>query len=321
MAIIIDGKIYRNLQEQVQKNMDDIEELQERADDGYYTKEESDAKFQTKADMSDYYDKTESDAIFQTKIGMALYATQQQLNLNIAATEARTDNLLNGYIKDNDTNYASTFRGKGVYVKEEGQYTTTIYGDGTISRSIPRTAGYTYALPSATGTLALTSDIPTVPTKTSDLQNDSGFITSSAIPNYTGGSGITINSGNVVSADSTLARVADIPSITGLTMYNYKITISGVDGGTSNTRSAVYIVTLPYQWDYSSLSKIEIIRLIPVWSVVVDTDTTSTGKIMGRFHWQTSAISMIDWVDGTHTVMDFTGSFNATITTAAPAHW
>ena len=33
-------------------------------------------------------------------------------------------------------------------------------------------------------TVALKSDIPTVPTKTSDLQNDSGFITSSALSGY-----------------------------------------------------------------------------------------------------------------------------------------
>lgn len=73
MAITINGKTYRNLQEQVEENVKDIEDLQDRPIS--YSKEESDAKF-------------------QTKIGMALYATQQQLNLNIAATEARTDLLL-----------------------------------------------------------------------------------------------------------------------------------------------------------------------------------------------------------------------------------
>lgn len=73
--ITINGKEYRNLQEQVQKNMNDIDELKRGGGIDAYTKEES-------------LD------IFQTKIGMELYATQQQLNLNIAATEARTDGLL-----------------------------------------------------------------------------------------------------------------------------------------------------------------------------------------------------------------------------------
>ena len=42
----------------------------------------------------------------------------------------------------------------------------------------------TITLPDKTGTIALTSDIPTVPTKTSDLTNDSGFITGMTILSY-----------------------------------------------------------------------------------------------------------------------------------------
>ena len=81
---------------------------------------------------------------------------------------------LNQFIKDNDTNYSAVFRGKGVYVKAEGQYTTTSYGDGSIGRSIPNQPGYTYNLPDKSGTFAMTSDIitsyndltdkPTIPT-------------------------------------------------------------------------------------------------------------------------------------------------------------
>ena len=103
---------------------------------------------------------------------------------------------LNGYIKDNDTNYSAVFRGKGAYVKAEGAYTSTSYGDGAIGRSIPNQPGYTYTLPDKTGTFAMTSDIitsyndltdkPTIPTKTSDLTNDSGFITGVAWNDVTG---------------------------------------------------------------------------------------------------------------------------------------
>ena len=60
----------------------------------------------------------------------------------------------------------------------------TTSGDGHIS------ANRTWTLPDKTGTVALTSDIPTVPTKVSDLTNDSGFLTSADIPEgasaYTG---------------------------------------------------------------------------------------------------------------------------------------
>ena len=103
---------------------------------------------------------------------------------------------LNGYIKDNDTNYSAVFRGKAVWVKAEGAYTATSYGDGSIGRSVPNQPGYTYDLPNKSGTFAMTSDIitsyndltdkPTIPTKTSDLTNDSGFITGVAWNDVTG---------------------------------------------------------------------------------------------------------------------------------------
>lgn len=206
-------------------------------------------------------------------------------------------------------------------------YIHTTYGPTSISMSIPRTPGFTLNIPAKDGTLATTDDITTYTAGTGiDLTNneisidntvalksdittytagtgidmtnneisiDNTVALKTDIPTYTAGSGISI-SGNTIAADSTLARVADIPVITGLVVYNYKITISGLDQGTSTARSAVYIVTLPYQWDYSSLTKYDIIRLVPVWSVVVDTDTTSGNKKIGRFHWQTSTIAQID---------------------------
>lgn len=65
--IEIDGKIYRNLQEQVQKNMEDIEYLQEHGVSDAYTKEEADAKFETIEDMENYYTKSESEDLFALK--------------------------------------------------------------------------------------------------------------------------------------------------------------------------------------------------------------------------------------------------------------
>ena len=60
----------------------------------------------------------------------------------------------------------------------------TYYGDlnpGTIGTN-SLTANRTWALPDKTGTIALTSDIPTVPTNVSAFTNDAGYITDSDIP-------------------------------------------------------------------------------------------------------------------------------------------
>lgn len=56
MAIEIDGKIYRNIQEQVKKNMDDIEVLKEHVpyEPVFYTKEQTDTKFVSKGNLTDY---------------------------------------------------------------------------------------------------------------------------------------------------------------------------------------------------------------------------------------------------------------------------
>ena len=48
--MIIDGKIYRNLPQQVEKNKDDIAKLQEGFTQSGYTKAEADAKFADKID-------------------------------------------------------------------------------------------------------------------------------------------------------------------------------------------------------------------------------------------------------------------------------
>ena len=97
-----------------------------------YTKTEVDTKLSTKADKDDTYTKTE------------------------------VDNKLDGYIKDNDTTYSATVRGKEVIVQTEGSYGSTSYQNGSIHRSVPRTAGYTYTFPEKDGTFAMKSDIPTV---------------------------------------------------------------------------------------------------------------------------------------------------------------
>ena len=275
--IEINGKKYRNIQEQVEKNKEDIKELQEGGFVGY----------------------TEGDGIDIDEDVISIDDTVVATKTDLEDYELKSEAFSGSYNDLTDKPSIPVVNNAILTIERNGSAICAF----TANQSINATANIN------------------VPTKTTDLLNDSGFITSYDIPNYTGGSGITINSGNVVSADNTIARVADIPSITGLVMYNYKITISGLDSGGSVTRSAVYIVSLPYQWDYSSLTKYDIIRRIPVWSVVADTDTTSTRKIMGIFHWQTGTVAQVDWTDGTFTYFDFVGGFDATINEAAPAHW
>ena len=76
--ITINGKEYRNLQEQVQKNMEDIDELK------------------AGGIGIDAYTKTEADDKFQTKAGMGLYATQHDLELSIDAVSTAVEQALGG---------------------------------------------------------------------------------------------------------------------------------------------------------------------------------------------------------------------------------
>lgn len=98
-----------------------------------YTKPEVDTKLSTKSDKTDTYTKQE------------------------------VDDKLNGYIKDNDTTYSATVRGKEVIVSAGAGYGSTTYKHNSIQTSNPRKPTCDYSFPDEkSGTLALTSDIPTV---------------------------------------------------------------------------------------------------------------------------------------------------------------
>lgn len=98
-----------------------------------YTKPEVDTKLSTKSDKTDTY-------------------TKQEVN-----------DKLNGYIKDNDTTYSATVRGKEVIVSAGAGYGSTTYKHNSIQTSNPSKPTCDYSFPDEkSGTLALTSDIPTV---------------------------------------------------------------------------------------------------------------------------------------------------------------
>ena len=81
----------------------------------------------------------------------------------------------------NNTAYGTANNKTGVF---------RLYGSGNKAADIQGPDGtggniYTVKLPENGGTIALTSDIPTVPTKVSELTNDSGFVTSSGVTSVT----------------------------------------------------------------------------------------------------------------------------------------
>ena len=69
MAIIRNGKVYRNIQEQVLKNTEDIDELNHRLpiEGKFYTEEETDELLDLKADKSNTYTQEETNELLASK--------------------------------------------------------------------------------------------------------------------------------------------------------------------------------------------------------------------------------------------------------------
>lgn len=98
------------------------------------------------------------------------------LNVHSSANLAiSADSSTSGYTRLNlgNSTAGTTAGGREGTIRLYGS--STSYTDLKVGAS---TSAKTITFPDKTGTVALTSDIPTVPTKTSDLTNDSGFITS-----------------------------------------------------------------------------------------------------------------------------------------------
>lgn len=209
--------------------------------------------------------------------GYGIEITNDEISVDQDVIASKSE--LSGYIKDDDLNYASTFRGKGVYVKEEGTYTATSYADGSIGRSIPHQPGYTYTLPDKTGTFAMTSDIitsyndltdkPTIPTKTSDLTNDSGFITGVAWNDVTG--------------KPTFATVATSGDYDDLT-----------------NKPTIPAAQIQSDWNQTDSTKLDYIKnkpSIPVTTNFVTTDTAQT----------ITGLKTIGQTSGSNSEVDFSG--------------
>ena len=110
---------------------------------------------------------------------------------------------------------SSPTQGKLVLVSNQANVSTTLLTNATSDR--------TYTLPDKTGTVALTSDIPTVPTNISAFTNDSGYITSADVPEgasaYTG----TISEVGTTASNGTnngFARGDHVHNITSATIIS-----------------------------------------------------------------------------------------------------
>jgi len=80
MSVEINGKIYRNLQEQVAENMNDIKALETNVEELDTNVDNLITAVEGKADASTVYTKTESDEKFQTIAGMSEYAKKDYVH-------------------------------------------------------------------------------------------------------------------------------------------------------------------------------------------------------------------------------------------------
>lgn len=133
-------------------------------------------------DLSNYYTKDETDSLidtavqnidlssYATKVELENYDTSEQVDAKINAIEIPEVDL-SDYAKKSDIPDVSGFALKTEIPSIEGLATETYVQEKIAAIPEVDLSGY-----------ALKSEIPTVPTKTSDLTNDSGFITSADVP-------------------------------------------------------------------------------------------------------------------------------------------
>lgn len=107
------------------------------------------------------------------------------------------------------------------------------------------TASRTYTLPDATGTIALTSDIPSIPANVSAFTNDAGYITSSDIP-VTSVNGQT---GAVTVTDQNVTQTAAGTT----TSAEYRLLLSNSTNDTTETNGVFKAGKLTYNPFYNRL--------------------------------------------------------------------
>lgn len=191
--------------------------------------------------------------------GTGIKITDNTISVDSTVVALKSD--LSVYAKLNDDTQNIT--ANNITVTPGAGYIHTTYGPTTIAMSIPRTPGYTLTIPTKDGILAtigdiptyvagtgiditnntiaidstvvaLKSDIPTVPTKTSELTNDSDFVITSDLATVAI-SGDYYDLSNIPSIPDPVSGTNDGTNWTSLTIGNttYNIPSGGGGGGTT----------------------------------------------------------------------------------------
>ena len=133
-----------------------------------------------------------------------------------------------------------------LFYYHKGQHDLYIYSPTTLTDT------RIINIPNKSGTLALTSDIPTVPTKVSDLTNDSGFITSytetDPVFSASAAAGITstdISNWNAKVSDTGKWNGVELANFETATANDYYVPAKTTVGSTSGTASWLKVTRTP----------------------------------------------------------------------------
>ena len=216
-----------------------------------YTKKEIDSALFKKADADDTYSKSQVDNLLDGKAdksdtytravvdSFVLTLSTEKANKSDVYTKTEVDDKLNGYIKDNDTTYSATFRGKGVVVSggtvgvSGGTgYGSSYYKYNSIQKIEPMKPTCDYSFPEKSGTFAMTSDIPTVNDPT--ITFTQGGVTKGSISlNQSSDQTIDLDAGGSGGGSSVIANPTlsgDEATLDGLEVDGTKYKVSGSGG-------------------------------------------------------------------------------------------
>ena len=200
MAITINGKTYRNLQQQVLQNMNDIADLKEHgtgesysAGTGINISDENvisiDNTVETKANATNR---------FVSKDNLTDYSINEII---VGNSQVDSDNVDLRAVYSQDVKSEVSLEPTSTIIRTmSGTDTSTI---GLSATEIDIT---TPMLKYGTNEVATKNEIPT---DTSDLTNNAGFITIADVPVPTAGTGIDITNGQI-SVDNTVAMKTDL---------------------------------------------------------------------------------------------------------------
>ena len=290
MAIEINGKVYRNLQEQVKENLDDITEIKE----DLLVDEAAIASLQTgKANVADVYDKTTIDGVVEG-LEEDIAAKASLSDLATVATTGSYNDLTN---KPDLSVYelaADAFSGD--------------YNDLTNKPSIPSSADFV----TITGTQTITGVKKFENTDGAVYVYPSGFIN---IAKYSTGRGVTVKPDMLECSGNSGSSPTDFKITNyytgGSSTYTFDRTKSGTVAVTSDIPStALNLYQHKYKFNYADSTdgvyfKFEVAFISSrstVYTTIADIFTyllahNSNGDIVGRTYGYETTLPT-DWVFG-----------------------